>query len=99
MREKNKEKKEEIEWDRRKIFAFLILALILIFAAYQLRPLTLNQSISKNYNPVPASQTAPDIKAGVSQQINLLKEEAANIDVLEVASSSPQVQKAIRDLQ
>jgi hypothetical protein len=41
----------------------------------------------------------PDIKQGIQNQIDSLKSEAQNINVVDIATSSPQVQKVINDLK
>jgi hypothetical protein len=46
-----------------------------------------------------ATQVVPNIKNSVADQLNNLKSEAQNVDLVEIASSSPQVQKVINDLK
>ena len=41
----------------------------------------------------------PDIKQGIQNNIDSLKNEAQNINIVDIATSSPQVQKVINDLK
>ena len=41
----------------------------------------------------------PDVKQSIQNQIDNLKNEAQNINVVDIATSSPQVQKVINDLK
>lgn len=101
---KKKDKKEEIEWDRKRIFLFLIglvviLAIIIelkssiIGGSYQAPSRDVRGESSVNYPP------PPDIKGSIQNQINNLKQEAQNINVTDIATSSPQVKKVINDLK
>lgn len=40
-----------------------------------------------------------DVQAAASEKINDLKKEVSNLDVMEIASSSPQVQKILNDIK
>lgn len=51
---------------------------------------------TKNNNPPDASNF---IKNGIQEKIDAIKEEATGLNVKEVASSSPQIQKVINDLK
>ena len=50
-------------------------------------------SSTKSINPV------NEIKSAVEDKIEVIQEEAKDIDLAEVASSSPQIQKIIKDLK
>jgi hypothetical protein len=97
--------KEEVQWDKKKIILFLVAAILLIGIGFEAKDLILGKSIS---TPVSVStsdvkgtstQALPNIKSTVQNQLNTLKTEAQDIDLVQIASSSPQVQKVINDLR
>lgn len=105
-----KESKEKIQWDRKKIILFIITLFILLFALYEAKTIVLDKNVSQvQKNPLITNQNVKgaqaiqsptqDIRSNVSQQINSLRNEASNINVLDIATSSPQVQKIINDLK
>ncbi len=100
-----KEKKPEVEeeWDKKKIIAVTILALVLCLAAYSLLGpmlgLNKNTVLPNNAPQVKGASTQINLRQNVQNQIDAIKKEADNIDLAQVASSSPQVQKIIRDLK
>ena len=108
---KEQRQKEEVEWDKKKIFLFLIAAIILVIVGFQVKTLTLGENASKpqdlassNKSDVKGKSTkvqspAEDIKKNIQNEINSLKNEASNINLIEIASSSAQVQKVINDLK
>lgn len=108
---KEQKKKEEIEWDKKKIFLFLFLILFLIVAGYGLKIMLLGQDIKPANLSLPKiksdvkgestkAQSLPQgIKKNIQEEINSLKAEVGNINLIEIASSSPQVQKVINDLK
>lgn len=111
MKEQNK-KEEAIEWDKKKILIFLFTVFILIVLGYELKTIILgedyseNKSLSKAFNQnvkgIEAQKIplkSPSIKENIQNEINNLKTEAQNINLVDIASSSPQVQKVINDLK
>lgn len=108
---KEQKKKEEIEWDKKKIFLFLFSSIFLILSAYGLKIMLLGEDLkpasfssSKIKTDVKGESTSvqslpQDIKKNIQEEINSLKAEAGNINLIEIASSSPQVQKVINDLK
>lgn len=108
-----KEVDNKNQWDRKKILLFLLACLFLVGLGYALKTILLGQS-TKAQNP-PSYQTgqeqavkgassqsfssSPNIKKSVQDQINNLKKEALDINVVDIATSSPQVQKVINDLK
>jgi hypothetical protein len=97
--------KEPQEWDRKKIILFLIAAVVLIGIGFEAKDLILGKSVSpSNSVALPdvkgaATQVVPGIKSNVQNQLNNLKTEAQSVDLVQIASSSPQVQKVINDLK
>ena len=97
--------KEELQWDKKKILLFLIAAVVLIGIGFEAKDLVLGKSVSTQAPVIKpdvkgaATQIVPNIKSNVQDQLNNLKAEAQNVNLVEIASSSPQVQKVINDLK
>ena len=106
---KTKEPVEKPQWDKGRIFLFLLTVIILAVIGFELKSIILGDKVSpaqqaaKNLSDVKGASTEqvsmPNIKQDIQKQINNLKNEAANINLIDVASSSPQVQKVINDLK
>ena len=103
---KEQKKKEEIEWDKKKIIIFSVVVLLLLIGAYVLKPMILGENLSledsyqKDVRGINIQEPPKQsLKNSVSEEINNLKEQAQNINVVDIASSSPQVQKIINDLK
>ena len=105
-----KETKEEKEWDIKKIIITvfslaMLIALILFFKYYVFAENDFSKKSSskipsvKQVEGINTSEPPLDVKQVVQENINSIKEEAGKIDVVEIASSSPQVQKVINDLK
>ena len=99
--------KEQEQWDKKKILLFLIAAVALIGIGFEARTVFLGESstapaktslIKTDIKGI-STQAVPDIKKNVQDQLNNLKSEAQSVDLVEIASSSPQVQKVINDLK
>jgi hypothetical protein len=97
--------KEELQWDKKKILLFLIAAVVLIGIGFEGRNLILGTSVQPSVPAVKpdvkgvATEIVPNIKNNVQDQLDNLKTEAQNVNLVEIASSSPQVQKVINDLK
>lgn len=91
--------KQEDNWDKKKIIIFSIAVIgILLFFSYRLI------DFSSTHVPPPAPESvkgisADDLSKGFQETIQNLQQEAQNLDVEDVATSSPQVQKIINDLK
>jgi len=107
-----KELKEEEQWDKKKIILFVALVFVLAVIGYELKRYFLDKNANPNNavvditskNGVKGASTqnlpsAQDLKQNIQNQINSLKTEAQNINIVDIASSSPQVQKVINDLK
>jgi conjugal transfer/entry exclusion protein len=100
-------KKEAIEWDKKKIILFTVGAIVLLGIGLVLKEMMFagaqKNSLSTTTNVKGANteivNPLPDIKQGIQNQIDSLKNEAQNINMVDVATSSPQVQKVINDLK
>ncbi len=102
-----KEREEKLEWDKKKILFFLGAITLLLFAAYILK----EEFLSSQTSTAPMNKaevegvstqdplTAPEIKKNIQNQITNLQTEAEKINVVDIATSSPQVQKVINDLK
>ena len=97
--------KEEVQWDKKKIILFLIAAILLIGIGFEAKDLILGANVSPAVSiqkpdiKGAATQVVPDIKNNVQNQLDTLKTEAQSIDLVQIASSSPQVQKVVNDLR
>jgi hypothetical protein len=107
MKETKSPKVEE-SWDKKKIaIALLILfglisGAVYISGAYKIKGKTANDPLSTIKKSVRGATTdinSQGIKKAVQQKIDEIKTEASSIDIVEIASSSPQVQKIISDLK
>jgi flagellar basal body-associated protein FliL len=106
---KEQKKKEEVVWDKKKIIMFLVVVFFILIGAYELKlmilgedlgPKALENSYQQNVRGVSIQEPPQEsLRTNVQEQINNLKEDAQNINVVEIASSSPQVQKIINDLK
>ena len=112
MREPIKEKEP---WDRKKILlgVFVLLGVFLIFYTAKTVFIDSEQNSATTVKSVKGAETTKDQKQtsnlngiGVSQindglqnQVNSIKTDVNNINVQEVASSSPQIQKVLNDIK
>ena len=99
-------KKEAIEWDKKKIILFTAGTIVLLGIGLVAKEMMFAGAKTQNISAtsVKGANTEivnplPDIKQGIQNQIDSLKNEAQNINVVDVATSSPQVQKVINDLK
>jgi conjugal transfer/entry exclusion protein len=101
-------KREVVEWDKKKIILFIAGVILLLAIIYVARNMMFAGTQSANPSlintgvkgeSIQSTQPLPDIKKSVQQQIDTLKNEAQNINVVDIATSSPQVQKVINDLK
>jgi hypothetical protein len=101
-------KMPEESWDKKKIAVALVVLLILIagavyfFGAYKIKKNIVSNSTLQIKKSVEGAQTSlgvEGIREAVQQKINAIKTEASNVNLTEVASSSPQIQKVINDLK
>jgi hypothetical protein len=98
-KKKTRLKKDESEWDRKKIVFFTILIIILLIFGFSFKNSILGTTSNKLSISPKINAPKIDIKKNVQDQIQTLKDEATNINVVDIATSSPQVQKVINDLK
>ncbi len=98
---KTKVTKQESEWDKKRIILVTIIVIILLILGFSAK----NAILGSSYNKPLVSQSITtnnpplSIKKSAQDQIYALKQEASNINLVDVATSSPQVQKIINDLK
>jgi hypothetical protein len=94
-------------WNKKKIIITTIILGLLIVGGFYLRIRILGQNSSQIMESVKGATTQevtlPDVKANVQEvvkeKIDNLKAQVSNLNVSEIASSSPQVQKILNDIQ
>jgi len=103
-----KDKKIEEAWDKKKIaialavLLGLIASLVYFTGAYKVKGENTKESkaqLQKSVEGAIENVDVPTIKETIQGKIEEIKTEASNIDVVEIASSSPQVQKIINDIK
>lgn len=105
--EEPEEKEEPFEWDKPRIigfFAVLLFLLVggLVFKHFLLDANTIPASQAVQGASTQANESLPsvqDIKQGAAQQVAALQQQASQISVQEIASSSPQVQQILQQIK
>ena len=99
---------EKPEWDKKKIILFLFGVILLLVMGLVVKQMMFagaeNTNPKSNITSVKGAETqianpVSDIRSNIQNQIDNLKTEAQNINVVDMATSSPQVQKVINDLK
>lgn len=106
----DKENAAQGSWNKKRIFIAVFLLVFLSVGAYYFKTKILSSqspksvkgaSVEENKSPN-ANDAKIDVqkavKDTVKEKLEDLKKEAMKIDVAEIASSSPQIQKLIKDL-
>ncbi len=57
------------------------------------------EGVSTNVNSSSQGNTSSNLKTNITDQLNAIKQEASGINLAEVATSSPQIQKVIDDIK
>jgi len=95
-------------WNKKRIFIAVFLILLLMGGGYFFGPRILSDQVSKMAksvkgisaeNQTPAPDLKANIQATVKEKINSLQQEVSGLNVMEVATSSPQVQKILNDIK
>ena len=98
--------KSEESWNKKRIFAALFLIALLVAGVYFFRSRVFNADLfSKSVKGVNSEEKKEkedfkiDVQEAVIEKINSLKQEVSSLNIIEVASSSPQIQKIINDIK
>jgi hypothetical protein len=94
-------------WNKKKIFVAVFLLALLIAGGilFKVRILGQNSESTKSVKGIGVEQknaepeTRVNIQEVIGEKLNNLKQEVSGLDVMEIASSSPQVQKIINDIK
>ena len=95
------EVKFEESWNKKRTGLALIVFLLLAGSAvYLLRnSLLLNAKSERAQNQKVLSASDQNLEGIIQRQVQAIKQQAANINIEEIASSSPQIQNLINDLK
>ena len=106
--------KKEESWNKKRIFAALFLIAALIIGGYffktkvlgskSLSPLDILRSVKgtsdvKDKSKVPKEDLNINVQKAVQEKIESLRQDVKGLNIVEIASSSPQVQKIINDIK
>lgn len=102
-----KQIEQEQVWDKKKVIpALLSLAVILTLATYFGKNYLDFQNASNPSKQVMGAEQEdsvsvqkPDVQKIIQERVEVIKEETEKINVVEVATSSPQIQKIINDIR
>lgn len=96
----------EESWDPKKLLALSILSVIVVVLLYSNRDMFLSRLPKLQHSKVAGASTQVRQKAlslpsqsDFKKQFDSIKAEVMGLDIQEVASSSPQVQKLINDIK
>ena len=104
--------KSEESWNKKRIFAAIVLIIVLIVLGYFLKTKVLGQgSSSSDYSKAVKGTTSTkrenkeqeglniNVQKAVKEKIESLKQDVKGLNIVEIASSSPQVQKILNDIK
>ncbi|KKQ34567.1 MAG: hypothetical protein US51_C0034G0006 [Microgenomates group bacterium GW2011_GWA2_37_6] len=104
-----KEIEQDFEWDRKRILIGLGILSVIAIAAFELKGLFLNKNgnvlgetnINKSSEIEKPNVKPPNInlQSEIDSTIANIKKNIGQLDTREVASSSPQIQKVLQDIQ
>jgi hypothetical protein len=99
-----REVKANKEWDLKKIVTSLLVlialfALFLFFKFYFFANADNSLKIADVQKASVKGISTENIKKAVQERVDLIKEQADSINVTDIATSSPQVQKLIKDIK
>lgn len=104
--------KREESWNKTRIFAVLFLVLLLAIGGYFFKTRVLDTKLSSSQpsrsvkgtsveenNKEKKGLNALNVQKALQEKLEDLKQEVASLNILEVASSSSQIQKIINDIK
>ncbi len=103
-----KEEESEFEWDIKRILIAGVFLIVLVVAGFEGKKAFLGKNpgvLGESIQNKPIEVKKPTVKAPINvsstvdSAIREIKNNITNLDPKEVASSSPQVQKVLRDMQ
>jgi hypothetical protein len=94
-------------WNKKRIFIAIFLLLLLAIGGYLFKTRILGANSSQLGESVKGIATeeiaSPEVKTNIQEavreKIDNLKQEVSGLDIVEIASSSPQVQKILNDIK
>ncbi|OGH24370.1 MAG: hypothetical protein A3B47_01225 [Candidatus Levybacteria bacterium RIFCSPLOWO2_01_FULL_39_24] len=95
-------------WNKKRIFIAVFLFILLIAGGYLFKIRFLDEYLSQQAKSVKGVGTAEkitepafktNIQEALKEKINNLKQEVSGLNISEIASSSPQVQKILKDIK
>lgn len=104
-----KEVEQDFEWDRKRILIGVGILAVVVIAVFELKGLFLNKNgnvlgetdINKSSEIEKPNVKPPNInfQSEVDSTIADIKKNIGQLDTREIASSSPQIQKVLQDIQ
>ncbi|MBI2031355.1 MAG: hypothetical protein HYT08_01950 [Candidatus Levybacteria bacterium] len=96
-------------WNKKRILIASFLIAVLIGIGLELKGNTISNFLKNkpSFSAIkgvatyknPNQRSAPDIGSAVSQKLESIKQDAENINISEIATSTPQIQKIINDIK
>lgn len=104
------ELRNEDSWNKKRIFIAVLLLSLLMIGGYFYKTSILNEDAipAKSVKGISAKEDVKEpelkelkanIQESVREKINSLKQEVSGLNILEIASSSPQMQKILNDIK
>jgi len=103
------EAQEVSSWNKKRIFAAVFLMILLVVGGYLFKTRVLDTNLSlqdkKSVKGISSKgekrkeDLGMEIQGAVKEKINSLKQEVSSLNIVEIASSSPQIQKIINDIK
>lgn len=90
---------EEEVWDKKKLLFGVLFLLILLGIGYQTNKQFFNQIHLPSRISVKGSSTTKVVPINLQEKISEIKNEATNLNVADIASSSPQVQNVLNQIK
>ncbi len=103
-----KNEEENFEWDRRRIIFGIFICIFVVAMFFEVKNRffpnvsILGTSTVRKSTPVEKPSVKPpnfNIASGVGSKISEIKQNISGLDAKEIASSSPQIQKVLHDIQ
>ncbi len=107
-RRAEKKEEDELVWDKKRIVIAIVLVLFILFGVRQVKGMffpntnILGESTIKKASEIDRPEVdgaGTSLESNVSSKFDDIKNNIVNLDPEEVASSSPQIQKVLNDIQ